>query len=39
MSLIPIRLRKIIERDNGIRALLSDIESLNLKQAKGRKLL
>ena len=36
---IPIHLHKIIERDNRIRALLSDIESLTLKQAKGRKLL
>ena len=35
---IPIHLRKIIESDSGIKALLYDIE-LILKQAKGRKLL
>jgi hypothetical protein len=32
---IPIRLRKIIENDNRIKALLSDIESLTLKQRRG----
>jgi hypothetical protein len=32
---IPIQLRKIIEDDSGIKPLLSDIESLILKQCKG----
>lgn len=34
-SSVPIHLRSIVENDSGIKPLLSDIESLNLKQGRG----